>query len=272
MSTGRLFSLNEPVELHLLYYLFVGCRWVFRRLDRVLQRDPLRMKPLVRLLEDPSNEMAGGPFRLRAARRWFSFWPLWLVFSMLCWLVGVLVAWGIQNALDFFNWANRPMAIDWALILLALVFAGAGGFVGSWLMLSGVEVWLYSAGVEVRSWRRRVWLPWSAFADHRGEPAFDRSDASMVVLPVGRQALRFGLIHHGTTVSTVSGPDRFPVFFQHGLGIRLFDGCEIPGLELARLLMALGVLLDKERPIRVATGTAPEWVVESLNYSPGKGA
>lgn len=253
------------MELHLLYYLFVGCRWVFRRLDRVLQRDPLRMQPLIRLLEDPAHEMAGGPFRLRPARRWFTFWPLWLFFSMIGWLVAVVVAGGIQHALDFFNWANRPMAINWALLLLAMAFAIAGGFIVSWVVLSGVEVRLFLAGAEVRSWRRRVWLPWGVLADHRGEPAFDRSDMRMVILPVGLKALGFVLIRDGNIVSPISGPGRYPIFFQHGLGIRLFDGYEIPGLELGRLLMALGVLLDTQQPIRVATGMAPEWVIESLD-------
>jgi hypothetical protein len=50
--------------------------------------------------------------------------------------------------------------------------------------------------------------------------------------------------------------------------MKIFDGCEIAGLEMGRLLMYLGLILGEKRPIRVNAESVPRWVID---YQEGLG-
>jgi|GEM_PF-1294310 hypothetical protein len=247
------------LEIHLVYYLFVAFRWIFRRMDSLLQRDPMRLKAITTLLEDPEKVLAAGPTRLRAASRWFSFWPLWVMFSLLVWMVVVLLLAGL---------IQLGVVISPLIFGLGILVSVIGAFVCSWLVLSGLGLNIYLCGVEISSLGRKVWLPWVVFSDHRGEPVLDRADPTMVVIPCGRENLRLGLAKRGAKVMPVIGEDSFPVYFRAGLGMKIFDGCEIAGLEMGRLLMYLGLILGEKRPIRVNAESVPRWVID---YQEGLG-
>lgn len=257
------------MEIHLVYYLFIGIRWVFRKLDRALLGNPLRNDRLAQILAEPERLYDMAPVRIRPARRWFSFWALWFLFSFLSFVVVVF------SVVSLPGWPKNDPKLKPEPALEALLLSGLSGgvllsFIGSWLILGGVELRLYGAGAEFLSLGKKFWIPWEVLGDFRAEPQVDQADSALIILPVGREGVRKILKAAGKKVEVAGGEDQFPVYLGRGMGIRIHAGFEYDGVEVGRLLMALGLYLGGKQNTRENQALAPGWVIE-FQATGGKG-